>query len=293
MKNLPTPTYNSQDAQTDLKKAIKQYRYSGKLRGHTITPKEIKKMLEIYELYDSKLAEPDEKLRGETLSKKFLKHIYESYDRTQKNRNLNHIRKLVFAKIAHCPICGITKPTHLDHHLPISKFKPLSIYPKNLIPLCADCNTIKRDELSETQRTRLIHAYFDTIPEGEFLNAIITITGNALNVKFIINNIFPPNSDLAERLENQLIKLNLNDRYFTEINKCLSNHAVQLHRIYLAEGANSIKAYLKTQSKHSKNEYHLNHWQPVLLRALSESDAFCEGGFIDVLPVDQEILENA
>lgn len=290
MINLPLPAYTS--AETDLKKAVKTYKYKQEIKGHNITKKETCDMLDLYKLYDANFAEPKNELKGENFTKKFLASIFAAYSLTQATRKLNHIRKLVFSTIAYCPICGITKPTHLDHHLPISQFKPLSIYPNNLVPLCKDCNEIKKAVVEEDPSTRFIHLYFDKIPNIEFFDAKIEIDQGGLIVEFHVKNVFDKTNHLHTRLSNQIHKLKLNERYTPEINKCMNGHAVSLHGAFLSGGKSSVKLYLKIQANHAKTAYHQNHWNPTLLRALSECDAFCDNGFRTLYPVAQEIIDD-
>lgn len=51
--------------------------------------------------------------------------------------------------VARCPFCGISELSTLDHYLPKELYPEFSVFPKNLVPSCAVCNTRKKDGFSK------------------------------------------------------------------------------------------------------------------------------------------------
>ena len=64
-----------------------------------------------------------------------------------------------------CPYCGNGPPTTLDHILPRSKFEEFSMYAKNLIPCCPECNRIKSNTTWEDNRRCFLNPYHDDMLE--------------------------------------------------------------------------------------------------------------------------------
>ncbi|WP_037431326.1 HNH endonuclease [Sinorhizobium fredii] len=288
MRNLPLPSREA--AREDLVRAIKQYRYRGEVKGHTITPRELTAVLALYDRYDVDGAKPRDVLRGNGFPASLLNAIYDAYHATQEGRKLHSIRELVFKGSKLCPICGIDPAVELDHHLPRSIFKPLAIYARNLVPMCHACNHAKLAGFGDEGETGFLHAYFDTLPDIDFLQAVINIQNGALLVKFQIDERADLPDGYDARLSEQIRTLRLNARYEGEVNTYLSGQAISLHVHHRAGGAAGVRAYLSLQARYETHAFYRNHWRPTLLRALAAHNDFTDGGFSTVLPVPEDIL---
>jgi len=295
MKNIPLPSRAT--ARSDLIKVIKQYKYRGQFHGHTITEDEITAILAIYDRYDRDLGISSEYLKGSRLPVSLIDALEAAYDKTQENRKLYALRERLFQNVSLCPICGISPPVELDHFLPQSEFKTLAIYARNLVPLCHACNHTKLAGFGEIgdEDSRFIHAYFDILPDEQFLHARIDILGGGLVVEFSIAPQAAIPDGYARRLTKQMETLGLNERYEQEINTYLSSHAVTLHLHNVNGGQNAICKFLKIQARYEQDLFYRNHWRPTLLSALARHDGFTGGGFAEVLPLSEGIsneLEN-
>lgn len=292
MRNLPLPSRDA--ALDDLKKALRTYRYRGKELGYAATEKDLEDIIALYDHYDGTGAEPCDALKGDTFSKELIEALYNAYDLTQENRKLDSIRELIFSDVELCPICGIDPAVELDHHLPRSVFKPLSIYTRNLVPLCHACNHTKSAGFGDQdeEERRFLHAYFDALPDLNFLVADIVIRDGGLVVEFKVSETIALPGKYGKRLTHQMTALNLNDRYKSEINTYISGHAVALHLHFGSGGAKSVRKFLKLQARYEVGEFYRNHWRPTLLNALAAHDEFTDGGFADVLPMPQDILDD-
>ena len=152
-----------------------------------------------------------------------------AYGLTHTGRRLVSIRTLLMSGVERCPICGISAPQTLDHHLPKSTYHPLSVYVRNLAPLCKDCNEFKNAAAPADVAQRFIHPYFEWIPEQRFLRAEVTIAEGGLVAAFSLDPLVEMPALLATRLNYQLGKLRLNARYAQEINTYLSGHTTAFH----------------------------------------------------------------
>ncbi|MFQ3456004.1 HNH endonuclease signature motif containing protein [Bradyrhizobium sp. UFLA01-814] len=292
MRNLPLPSRAA--AREDLIKAIKTYRYNGEVRGYTATSEDIDAILELYDRYDEGAGLPLDVLKGTALSEHLVDALYDAYDFTQEKRKLWSVRNLIFSGVTLCPICGISPARELDHYLPRSVFKTLSIYARNLVPLCHHCNHVKLAGFggqNEAEK-RLLHAYFDAIPDVDFLKAEVDIRGPSLVVDFAIDGTVAAPLELIGRLTHQFTTLRLNQRYRQEINAYLSSHAVALHTSHRAGSANGVRRFLSLQARYELSAFYRNHWRPTLLHALATHNEFCDGRFKEVLPMPPSILDD-
>ncbi|MGY2257998.1 HNH endonuclease [Pseudomonas sp. SDO55104_S430] len=292
MKNIPTPSRHS--AQEDLVKAIKRYTYKKESRGHTITEQEITQVLAVYDRYDADRGVASNTLKGNELPGTLIDALEAAYDKTQEGRQLYPLRERLFEGVELCPICGITPPVELDHFLPRSEFKMLSIYPRNLVPLCHACNHTKLAGFGDQddEESRFIHAYFDIMPDEPFLEASIDMRGGGLVVTFSISTEVELPEGYANRLTRQMTSLNLNDRYEQEVNTYISSHAISLHLQHRVGGQASVESFLSLQARFEKGKFYLNHWRPTLLRALARHNEFTDGGFAQVLPLSDDVLDD-
>lgn len=292
MKNLTMP--GRAHSRADLLRAIRSYRYGGVEKGHQITENEVVEILNIYDIYDENLASPDDSLKGVGIAQSLRDAIYNAYDATQDKRRMQSIRERLTADVALCPICGIDPANELDHHLPRSVFKPLAIYERNLIPMCHTCNHTKLAGFGDEDggRVQFLHAYFDVLPDIQFLHANVKVVGAGLVVKFsVAPHVVLPNN-YEQRLTGQIESLSLNERYESEINTYLTSHSVTLHFMYRSGGRDAVRRSLILNAKHETACFYRNHWRPTLLAALAGNEDFINGGFADVFPVAEDLLED-
>jgi len=292
MRNLPLPSRD--DVDKHLKNSITTYKYKKKILGRDISDIEISEVVKIYNQYDLSKGSASDDLKGGILPKDLREAIYDAYDKTHEKRKLYFIRQALFANVLLCPICGIDPVTELDHHLPRSVFYPLSIYTRNLVPICHLCNNTKLAGFGDQSQGEIayLHAYFDILPDIIFLNAVVDVQRDALNVNFEINIDALLPDGYSKRLSDQITNLKLNTRYQNEVNLYITSHTVALHLSYLDGNKNSVRKFLKAQAKVEQIAFYRNHWRPTLLSALADHDVFIDGGFCAVLPISQEILDD-
>ncbi|OAX85905.1 hypothetical protein A7D16_04905 [Xanthomonas nasturtii] len=259
-----------------------------------MTEDNITSLLAIYDRYDGDMGAASEMLKGNDFPASLIDALDAAYDKTQEDRALYPLRQRLFKDVGLCPVCGIKTASELDHFLPRAHFKPLAIYARNLIPSCHDCNHIKLAGFGNQSGDELafIHAYFDSLPDLNFLEAKIDIYQGGLVVTFQVSTNVGLDEDISNRLRNQIKRLELNERYEKEINTFIMSHATAAHREYARGGHAGVSNHLNIQARHEAHELYTNHWRPTLLRALARHDAFVNGGFVDVFRVPQHILDD-
>ena len=282
---MPCPS--RKQARDQLSTALTVRKANGHTRGYSATASQLDEIMALYDAYDAAKGAPNELLKGADLDEELRAAIQKAYNLTQRGRKLSSIRADLMQGIEHCPICGISPPNELDHHLPKAIFQPLSIYVCNLVPICGNCNQLKGVVVSETPAHWHVHAYLEVIPPIRFLRATVSIESGGLVVEFDVDPSAGLPDLLRERLEHQLQSLRLNERYAREINTYLISHTTALRLCFNSNGAEGVKLFLEQQAKTEFARFHFNHWRPVLLLALSNHQDFCDGKFRDILPVAQ------
>lgn len=290
MKNLPQPSRASD--RSDLRAAVRAYTYKKERRGHDITDEEVEQIVGIYDLYEESAGVASEGLKGAKLPQSLKDTVHAAYSKTQADRILHPLRELLFNGVEKCPVCGISAPGELDHHLPQSVFKLLAIHTRNLVPMCHDCNTRKKTIFGEDELTGFLHPYYDILPAVDFLVARPQLQGPALTVKFEIDLACALPDGWAAKLGSQFAALRLGERYRREVNAYTASHAVAMHTNFRAGGQLGVRSLLRSQANYETNLFYRNHWRPVLLRALADLDTFTEGGFANVFPVSDEMIEG-
>lgn len=144
--------------------------------------------------------------RLEDIDKPIIKNLYQDYDRqggnvtdaqlrtvtddkaeaikgqylkTYDSEVLNYIRKELIDHVQLCPCCSNSSDFTLDHYMPQSMYKALSVCRLNLIPMCGVCNNLK----SGKNYSDFLHAYYDKVPE----KGIIKATVRVIRKRFIVN----------------------------------------------------------------------------------------------------------
>jgi len=229
----------------------------------------------VYQLYEALSGQPHTDLTPAVLNTARAS-LYSAYDQVQIGGRLVSLRERILASTNQCPYCGFGEPRDLDHYLPRSVFGELAIYPRNLIPSCSACNNAKRTVvpgLDPTSGPSLIHPYFQELPDVEFLVADVAFENGALQVSYRINAELLEET-LAAKLQFQIDRLKLNQRYNGQINKFLSEQRAAM--LMLREiGTTVFSEYLIRCAASLRNSFGFNDWRPALLRALGGNPDFC------------------
>lgn len=164
----------------------------------------------------------------------------------------------------YCPYCCIELVNDsYDHFLPKDTFPEYSIYVKNLIPCCSNCNSRKNNLPSNN----FINFYFDTIPVQQFLFVNITYPHNLPVANFNLQNNGIQNFAL---INSHFTSLNLLERYKNISPSFISEILMSLRS---QQNAN-VQIYLQNQATEYQNTYGDNYWKSVLYSQLSNDQYF-------------------
>ncbi len=176
-----------------------------------------------------------------------------------------------------CCFCSYEEALELDHFLPKSIFAEFAINPINLVPSCHRCNQAKTDYFSKNVENSFIHPYYEACVDNElWLKASIYFPENAPVISFFIREM--TNSILKKRLEFEMNKLNLHNRYGSQAGREISNRKHRFKEIHKNGGAGEVQEDLKLEYK-SRSKINKNSWISALYECLSESEQFCNMGW--------------
>ena len=134
-----------------------------------------------------------------------------------------------------CPYCNyITRSVkQLDHHFPKSKFPSLAITVNNLVPICMDCNNLKKEYYATNESEILLHPYYDEIVEDvfDFLKCRVIEDMN-IGFEFYIENL--PNWDNIsfERVKLHFKRLKIDDLYRADFEADFVSHFEELKGLF-------------------------------------------------------------
>lgn len=268
MWTLPRPDVGEVDAH--LTSALT---YANGAPVYALTAVERAAILAVYAAYDALLGQPHASLSPPELLG-CREQLRDAYDQVQIGGRLATLRAHLLASTNICPYCGFGEVSQLDHYLPRSLYGELAIYPRNLVPSCGPCNNAKRAIVPGTG-PGLPHAYFETLPATPFFIADVAFIEGTLDVTFRID---PVGLDpaLAARLDFQLTRLKLNDRYRGQINKYLfEQRAAILMFKSMGLSADGLAAFFSRSADMLAASDGQNDWRVALLRALAGRADFC------------------
>jgi hypothetical protein len=193
--------------------------------------------------------------------------------------------------VARCPFCGISESSTLDHYLPKEQYPEFSVFPKNLVPSCAVCNTRKRDRILDdgTNVRMFLHPCYDVIPDIAFLRVRARMEADALVLSYRLVRPAGMALQTFQHLRNHFDELDLADRYRRMGLEHLGGQYPALRRAYgPGEDAGRVAEKLIEGAEDFEEVQGPNYWLAKLYRALAGDDDFCDGGFEAVRPEPQQ-----
>lgn len=184
--------------------------------------------------------------------------------------------------VARCPFCGISESSTLDHYLPKEQYPEFSVFPKNLVPSCAVCNTRKRDRILDkgTNVRMFLHPCYDVIPDMAFLAVRARMEADALILSYRLTRPAGMAVQTFQHLRSHFNELDLADRYRRMGLEHLGGQYPALRRAYGAgEDAERVAEKLIEGAEDFEEVSGPNYWLAKLYRALAANEDFCDGGF--------------
>ena len=176
----------------------------------------------------------------------------------------------------YCFLCGDRKAGEVDHYLPKSSFPEFSILPMNLIPACHECNMTKRAKYTSTQPYLYFHPYLMKFPSHQFLKAEVTLL-NTVIIEYRIDT--SEKGPEVTALAHQFDDLKLGEIYSDQAVQFMNDQLNSYHQDYRNGGAHLMRKNRRNDANSALASRGPNHWKPVLLNALADSDEFCDGKF--------------
>lgn len=277
MWRVPRPSTAAVKDQLDLALRV---RVSGQSSLGTLAEKTA--VLDLYQQYEANAGRPTNALLGAGMRGAFLDAMRDAYKHVQDNGRLASLRAELKSTADQCPYCGFGEVADLDHHLQRAHYRPVSIFPLNLIPACAQCNRIKPKNQIVDPAKHGLNSYLEDVTTYKFLVANVSIEPitRAVVVEFQVRQSFGMSDEMFNRLTNHLVVFDLQERYGTQINIYLSGLETSFLDNYNSGGGAAVARFLRKSSKASEKQFGWNDWRAALLRGLCKCRDFCDGGFM-------------
>jgi hypothetical protein len=238
-------------------------------------------VLESYQNYQNAVPEVGELGDAELTEdqKEALRHAY-----TVETEPMTILRGDLLNRIevARCPFCGISESSTLDHYLPKERYPEFSVFPRNLVPSCALCNTRKRDLIldEDTDVRVFLHPSYDIIPEREFLTVRARMKDDALILSYRLQRPAGMALRTFQHLQSHFTALDLADRYRRMGLEHLGGQYPGLRRAYgMDEDAVRVAGKLIEVADDFEEVFGPNFWLAKLYLGLADNQEFCDGGF--------------
>lgn len=177
-----------------------------------------------------------------------------------------------------CPLCGLGTIKTLDHHLPKTHYPALSVTPNNLVPACYDCQVFKGQKYPKTEGTQTLHPYFDNTETDIWLRASVEEIKPAA-FRYFVDTSASYDAVMIARLERHMEVFHLTERFSIEAARELGPNRQRLAHLLEKGSSADVRQALQDSADSSEAEY-INSWRTAMYQAATESDWFCEGGFL-------------
>lgn len=276
MRKIKIP---SNDSISELKTALN---YKSGVPKYKLPVHEEAIIIQLYGKYENLQGVANDDFKSINLIAATNNAIYDAYDETQEDGRLEKLRSRILLSVNRCPLCGISDADELDHHLPRSIYKALSVYSSNLIPICHKCNNKKKTLTGINIEERFTHFYYDNFPSFPLLLVDVSFSIDSLSIRFKIND--KGISDLLyKQLNFQIERIALNKRLQKECNVYVCSIGSLLEEAYGENDCGNLKTLLLKQSQDNARIFGINDWRTAFTFSLANCEEFCNGGFKDYL----------
>ncbi|MFW1989540.1 HNH endonuclease [Acinetobacter baumannii] len=173
-----------------------------------------------------------------------------------------------------CQYCTINDVNTLDHIIPKENFPEFVVHPKNLIPVCSQCNSFKSDKWIKNGGFEFLNLYLHILPMQQFLFVDISYNNFTFDVKFYLKNKNGIDAILFNIIENHYTNLKLLERFNNKSNEIISefeNSIIgSLTKLSLSDALECSKATIGLE----RIRLGFNHFENVLKLELCEGLAF-------------------
>jgi hypothetical protein len=171
-----------------------------------------------------------------------------------------------------CPYCGEGMVAELDHYLPKSGFSGITVHPANLVPACRDCNFAKKAYKPSQDNPSVLHPYFDSAFDIQWLNASIVQDKLGCPVVHFFVSLDQSDTKLEIRLKAHMKVFGLSERFSVRAAQSLDNFRAMLasdygHGMTLEYARRHLRITAAQQSGGR-----LNSWEAAAHEAMLASD---------------------
>jgi len=166
----------------------------------------------------------------------------------------------------------------LDHYLPKAHYPSLAVTPINLVPACSDCNKAKLDAVPQSAEDVPLHPYYDDLGDDIWLTAVV-VQRHPAALKYSIVRPAAWSDTLYARARSHFNSLNLGSLFASEAAEELLNIRHQLKMIHDINQGVGVRDELLRRAE-SCSEIRKNSWRSAAYNAWSQSDWFCDRGFL-------------
>jgi hypothetical protein len=202
--------------------------------------------------------------------KEDLKGCYTSETKALKKLKGSIVLSLDALSRIRCPYCGYREPTSFDHYLPKTSYAEFSVYSKNLLWVCHPCNHKKHDNFSAA--SRVLHTYYDTIPNDKFLFCTLSPPFNATSINFFVQKPALMSNAQYKILGNHFVQLELAQSYIREAGLVFSTWMKEWRTMLAGRILTKLQVsqIVAVQVASRIDDYGRNHYEVALLEAILE-----------------------
>lgn len=176
-----------------------------------------------------------------------------------------------------CAYCLYHTVSTIDHYIPKDEYPVFCVMPRNLLPCCANCNSVKKQHWRRGGRRLFLHFYHDLIPNLQFLTGVLTMYNNLPTIQYQLNQPAGMNTDVFDLISSHFERLKLLDLYSKGINVVIAEIKKSVNTAKAVQPALStvqISKVMLTYSANSRLSFGLNYWQAVATDLLANSQSF-------------------
>lgn len=174
-----------------------------------------------------------------------------------------------------CQYCTINSVNTLDHIIPKNDYPEYIIHPKNLFPVCSQCNSKKNTTwLTKNNEFEFLNLYTHDLPLVQYLFANVQWVNNTFEVDFQLQNNGHINENLFEVIKRHYHNLDLLTRFKLKSHEVITNfeNSIISHKDHI-DLATALTIALSTIRK-NQAVWGVNHWEQVLCLELINGAAF-------------------
>lgn len=174
-----------------------------------------------------------------------------------------------------CQYCTLAPIGSLDHIVPKGEFPEFAVNPKNLLPVCATCNSYKGENWRNV-KTLFLNLYTNVLPTQQYLFVVLNVSRDVIEPTFELRNVNNIDVDFFEILESHYSKLHLPQRFKKESHKVISEltNLISASRTLLTRV--QIIGVILAKIQDDKNAFGSNYYKSILEEALINNQNYMD-----------------